>query len=57
MAARGGDHDKVKELVKKGADVNVKDIRSGVRILDYIQLVYLSFSFRHSYMHLQNLHP
>ena len=38
MAARGGNHDKVKELVEKGADVNVKDIRSGVRILDYIQL-------------------
>ena len=38
MEARGSDHDKVKELVEKGADVNVKDIRSGVRILDCIQL-------------------
>ena len=37
MAARRGDQEKVKELVKRGADVNVEDIRSGVRILDYIR--------------------
>ena len=38
MTAKGGDQDKVKKIVENGADVNIKDIRSGVRILDYIQL-------------------
>ena len=34
QAARGGDLDKVKELVKKKTDVNVKHCLSGVRIPD-----------------------
>ena len=38
MAAREGNQAKVKELVKNEADVNIKDIRSGVRTLDYTQL-------------------
>ena len=43
LAAIGGDQYKVEELVQKGADVNDKDIRSGVRILDcmYLQLALL----------------
>ena len=36
MAAREGNENKVKELVQRGANVNIKDIRSGVRILDCI---------------------
>ena len=50
IAARGGDLCKVEELVRKGADVNDKDIRSGVRIVDcmyLVSIVNLGFSFRH----------